>query len=102
MAFFSRRRKKTGPADVKPNTRNSGQGSKKQIAQNLLLSPDLDENLRLLKQSFADCSDVVFREFLFAQREQIKLALVYVDGLTNKSQLSDQVMRALSLEIPAA
>ncbi len=102
MAFFSRRRKKTGPADAKPNTRDSGQGSKKQIAQSLLLSPDLDENLRFLKQSFADCSDVVFREFLFAQREQIKLALVYVDGLTNKSQLSDQVMRALSLEIPAA
>ncbi|KJS12317.1 MAG: spore gernimation protein GerA [Peptococcaceae bacterium BRH_c8a] len=105
MAFFSRRRKKPGrtsSVDARPNSRESSRDNKERTTQSLLLSPALEENLSHLKKIFTDCSDVVFREFLFAQREQIKLALVYIDGLTNKSQVSDQIMRALSLEVPAA
>jgi len=68
--------------------------------QNQFLSKDLEENLRQLKTIFKNCSDVIFREFVFAQNEQIRLALVYTDGLTDKSQISEQVMRALSLEVP--
>lgn len=68
--------------------------------QNQLLSKDLEENLRQLKTIFKNCSDVIFREFVFAQNEQIRLALVYTDGLVDKNQISEQVMRALSLEVP--
>jgi spore germination protein KA len=66
------------------------------------LSAHIDSNLSRLKEIFRDCSDVVFREFLFAQKEQIRLALIYTDGLSDKTQVSEQIMRALSLEVPVA
>jgi len=68
--------------------------------RDLPLSSSLDENLRRLKAVFAGCSDVVFREFNFAQNRQIRLALVYTDGLVDKSLVSNQIMKALSLEVP--
>ena len=57
---------------------------------------------KLLKEILKGCSDIVFREFLFAQKEDIRLALVYTDGLVDKNQLSEQIMRALALEVPVA
>ncbi|BAF60021.1 hypothetical membrane protein [Pelotomaculum thermopropionicum SI] len=68
----------------------------------LVLSPDLEANLRQIKSVLSKSSDVIYREFLFAQNEQIRLALIYVDGLTDKSQVSEQIMRALVLEAPMA
>ncbi|MCL6635674.1 MAG: spore germination protein [Peptococcaceae bacterium] len=64
------------------------------------LKPDLDENLRRFKEVFSQCDDIVFREFVFAQNPAIKLGIVYIDGLVDKHQLSDQIMRALALEVP--
>lgn len=63
------------------------------------LSRELEANLREIKAIFDRCSDVVYREFVFAQNEQIRLALIYTDGLADKSQVSEQIMRALSLEV---
>ncbi|MBM7856123.1 spore germination protein KA [Desulfohalotomaculum tongense] len=83
---------KNGPYQEKKQTHHP--------SQSLLLSTDIDSNLNYLKAIFQDCSDVIFREFLLAQNEQIKLALIYTDGLTDKTQISEQIMRALTLEIP--
>ncbi len=66
------------------------------------LSLDLKTNLAVLKAVFFNCSDVVFREFVFAQNERIKLALVYVDGLVDRAMAGDLIMRALALEVPVA
>lgn len=64
------------------------------------LSPDLKTNLKEIKSILNNCSDVIYREFVFAQNDQIRLALIYTDGLVNKAQISDQIMRALALEVP--
>ncbi|MDH7578330.1 MAG: spore germination protein [Bacillota bacterium] len=63
------------------------------------LTPDLDNNLRQLKSVLNNCGDVIYREFVFAQNEQIRLALIYTDGMVDKAQVSDQIMRALALEV---
>ncbi|NPV71550.1 MAG: spore germination protein [Firmicutes bacterium] len=63
------------------------------------LSPDLETNLRSIKAILDRCSDVVYREFVFAQNERVRLALIYTDGLADKAQVSDQIMRALALEV---
>lgn len=102
MSLFFRKRKKRGPAGAKSPQQGKSADSSRHSSQSLLFSPDIDENLRLLQGCFENCSDVVFREFLFAQREQIKLVLVYIDGISSKTQISEQIMRALSLEVPAA
>ncbi len=66
------------------------------------LSADLASNLARIKGIFQNCSDIVYRQFLFAQREDIRLVLIYTDGLPDKYQVSEQIMRALSLEVPMA
>lgn len=73
-----------------------------QAEEKPFLSADLKTNLARLKEIFKDCSDIIYREFLLAQREDIRLALVYADGLVDKNQLSEQIMRALTLDLPAA
>ncbi|MDH7479036.1 MAG: spore germination protein, partial [Syntrophomonadaceae bacterium] len=65
-----------------------------------LLSPHLEANLRQIKAILSRCSDLVSREFVFAQNRQIRLALIYIDGLADKAQVSDQIMKALALEVP--
>lgn len=67
-----------------------------------LLGSDLASNLARIKGVFQNCSDIVYREFLFAQREDIKIVLIYTDGLTDETQVSEQIMRALALELPMA
>ncbi|WP_238455562.1 spore germination protein [Desulfolucanica intricata] len=84
------------------NRDGDGQKTSADSSQNLYLDTDIESNLKYLKEIFQGCSDVVFREFLFAQKEQIKLVLIYIDGMTSKSQVSDQIMRALALEVPMA
>lgn len=64
------------------------------------LFPDLQRNLKFLKEIFKDCFDIIFREFIFAQNEQIRLAFIYVDGLASKQQIDNQIMRSLALDLP--
>lgn len=71
-----------------------------QELQNLHLKTDLQTNLRQIKAILSECSDVIYREFDFAQDERIKLALVYVDGMVDKTQVSDQILRSLMLDAP--
>lgn len=64
------------------------------------MSVFLDENIRMMKAIFTSCRDVVFRRFVLAQNEEIRLTLIYTEGLTDKNQVDDQIMRALSLDLP--
>ncbi|MGB9825295.1 MAG: spore germination protein, partial [Desulfofundulus sp.] len=57
---------------------------------------------KMIKTILDRCSDVVYREFILAQNEQIRLALIYTDGLADKSQVSVQITKALALEVPMA
>lgn len=86
----------------KASAARAGASPSRPFDQGLLLSDQIDENIRILKDIFRGCGDVIFREFLLAQKEQIKLALIYTEGLNDTKQTSSQIMRALSLELPVA
>jgi len=64
------------------------------------ISANLEANLKQIKVILNKCSDVIYREFIFAQNEQIRLALIYTDGLADKGQVGDQITKALVLEVP--
>ncbi|SHI86539.1 spore germination protein [Desulfofundulus thermosubterraneus] len=85
------------PADQSKESSLPGASWKEQV-----LSPDLETNLKQIKAILDKCSDVVYREFVFAQNEQIRLALIYTDGLADKTQVGDQITKALALEVPMA
>ncbi|OPX83513.1 MAG: Spore germination protein B1 [Pelotomaculum sp. PtaB.Bin104] len=97
---FLRSRKSKPGQDNSPKDLPGDNHISDQEQQNLDLSTDLQTNLRRIRSILSDCSDVVYREFDFAQDEQIKLALIYVDGLVDKTQVSDQILRSLMIDAP--
>jgi len=64
------------------------------------LDSDLQSNLQQLMRILDDCSDVVYREFAPAGDGHPGLALVFVDGLVDKTLVSDQIMHSLMLDAP--
>jgi spore germination protein KA len=102
MRINFRKRPRPVNASEKTSPPGDNQNSVDNTSESLLLSTDIEENLQYLQAIFENCSDIVYREFLLAQREQIKLALIYTDGLTDRYQVSEQIMRALALEMSMA
>ncbi len=98
----SQRRVKSNRQDERPVNQPEQKGKTTGSSNKKGLNTDLDSNLREIKAILNHCSDVVYREFLLAQNEQIRLALIYTDGLADITQISDQIMRALALEVPMA
>ncbi|MGI6706863.1 MAG: spore germination protein [Clostridia bacterium] len=64
-----------------------------------VLTDSVEENLKKFKAFLSDSTDVVFREFKVGKKS-IPCALVYVDGLVEKSVIHDQLMKSLMLELP--
>lgn len=94
-------RGKSNPGqDNVPKDFPGGSTISNQKLQNMDLSAELQTNLRQIRAIFSECSDVIYREFDFAQDERIKLALVYVDGLVDKTRVSEQIMHSLMLDAP--
>lgn len=57
------------------------------------LSRRLDDNLQLLQEVYADCSDVIFHDFWIG--DQTRAALIYIDGLTNTEEVDQHVLAPL-------
>ena len=61
-------------------------------------SSSLDKNLGYLKDKLKDCDDVVYREFRAGNRQQSRLALVFVDGLVDRNMINEEVLKSLMLD----
>lgn len=64
----------------------------------MTIDKDLNKNIELLKTTFKDCDDVVFRNFFIGKDGEIALLFVYIDGLIDKPLLSEYVIQSLSDE----
>lgn len=62
------------------------------------LPPDLSDALTLLRTVFAGCADVIFREFTVGRAQPVRVALVFVDGLTNHEIIHEQIMKPLMFQ----
>jgi hypothetical protein len=63
------------------------------------LSADLEENVRLLRGIYADCSDVIFHDFLIG--DQTKAVLLYIEGLSNVEEIDQHVLAPLQQDVVA-
>ncbi|UOF88859.1 spore germination protein [Fodinisporobacter ferrooxydans] len=88
--FFKKNRYKTSSDST--NTGITFQRINHEDKQNLI-SYDLNMNLSLLKQHFAKCSDIVYREFVILKKK--KALLLYIDGLIDTNQLELSVLKPL-------
>ncbi|CAH0121382.1 MULTISPECIES: spore germination protein [unclassified Paenibacillus] len=66
------------------------------LQQQVPLSADCNENLRLLQSIYQDCSDVIYYQFLIAGRK--RAILVYIDGITDNDAIDKQVILPLIRE----
>lgn len=61
-------------------------------------SSSLKSNLKYIKEKFKDCDDVIYREIWVGESQQYNLALVFIDGLIDKSLINDHIMHSLLLD----
>ncbi len=61
----------------------------------LSLSQDLAGNVELIRTILGASDDVVVREFSVGAKEVMKVALIYIDGLTNSRSINDEIMKNL-------
>lgn len=54
---------------------------------------NLDENLSLIKNLFGHNSDLLVREFNFGSNREIRVALVYIDGLSDSNSISEAILK---------
>jgi len=60
------------------------------------ISARLEENVRALRQRFAGCADVVFREI--AESPRRRALLVFIEGMADVDQMGEHVIRFLLTE----
>lgn len=97
--MFRSLRKPLKPSDIKKR-RMEAKLEKLQPDREVLkqtVSPDLDRNIELMKILFGETSDFVIRQFNFGSRKEIRVALVFVDGLVDKNSISESVFKPFVL-----
>ncbi len=59
------------------------------------LSKDLKQNLSVLRSILGTSCDIIMREFSFGNKGHINGAIIFIDGLTNKSTIDDSIIKPL-------
>ena len=62
-------------------------------------SQDLEKNLNTLKGILGDSSDIIIRKFAFGHKRQIQAAIIFIDGLTDKALVNENIMKPLMYDI---
>ncbi len=62
------------------------------------ISHDLGKNLKILKDIMGTSRDIIFREFAFGHRGQVKGAIIFIDGLTDKSTINQSIIKPLMFD----
>ena len=63
------------------------------------LSSDLNKNLDHIKKTLGNSSDIVSREFHAGRNAEIKIGVIYTDGLTDSSSVQEFILETLMVSI---
>lgn len=89
---------KTKNQDQNPvQSQNRSKDSKNH--QTKLISPDLQFNIDHIKKKLGNSSDIVIRNFQAGKNGEIKLGIIYTDGLTDSASIQDLILDTLMVEI---
>ena len=55
----------------------------------------LKKNLETIQALFRNSNDVIIREFCFGNQNQVHAALVFIDGMVNKSVINESIVKPL-------
>lgn len=73
--------------------------SDKQDITGIKIEKELNKNEQILKSIFKDANDVIFRQIEAGENQNIKMLLVYVDGMTTKEAISEYAVEKLMLNL---
>ncbi len=59
------------------------------------ISQDIEKNLNVLKDILGMSCDIVIREFAFGRKEQNKVALIFIEGLADKTVINENIIKPL-------
>ncbi|MBO8169581.1 MAG: spore germination protein [Thermoanaerobacteraceae bacterium] len=59
------------------------------------ISRNLDQNLKLFKDILGTSNDIIIREFSFGRDRKINAALIFVDGLIEKTTVNQSIIKPL-------
>ena len=74
-------------------TDNPGEKAKKEK-----LGQKLKENLKLIEDIIGFSDDVVVREFQLGGKTGIEAAIIFVDGLTDRQTINENILKPLLIE----
>jgi spore germination protein len=63
------------------------------------IEKELNKNITTLKEIFKNADDIIYRNFDAGQNEKLKMAVVYVDGMTNKEAVSEFAVEKLMVNL---
>lgn len=66
------------------------------------IEAELNKNITKLKEIFIDVDDIIYRFLEFGKNQKIKMAIIYVDGMTNKESVSEYAVDALMSNLDLA
>ena len=91
-------RKKKNPKNLKIMSENNPPKLSSEEKVDLTLSKSVEDNLKKFKTFLEESSDAVFREFKLGS-QGIPCALVYIDGLVDKTVIHNHILKGLMYEI---
>ena len=91
-------RKKKNPKNLKIMSENNPPKLSSEEKVDLTLSKSVEDNLKKFKTFLEESSDAVFREFKLGS-QVIPCALVYIDGLVDKTVIHNHILKGLMYEI---
>lgn len=98
--FMRPLKKPKKPAEIKKQRINARleqvQPDKDVLKQSI--RPALDQNIELFKKLFAETSDFVVRQFHFGSIREIRVALVFIDGLVDGTSISESIFTPLMMQ----
>lgn len=62
------------------------------------ISQDIQNNIKYVEAVMADCNDLIKKEFHIGRRRNIRIYVVYMDGLVNTEMIQESVIKPMLIE----
>lgn len=59
------------------------------------INPDLAKSIEMIKENLGSNGDIKIHEIHFGENEEIKAAIVYIDGMVNNNLVSESILKPL-------
>jgi spore germination protein KA len=84
---------------VKINYKKQGQNQDVQVREKNNIGFDLKKNMNYIKETLGNSSDIVTRDFHIGLDGEIKIGVIYTDGLTNSDSVQEFILETLMVKI---